>query len=411
MKRVLLYGAGRQIKKLADILPGLLNYAEVFADRDAGKTEYLGKKVIRPGDLNLPEYADYPIVITVKNREAAIREELIRDCRIAGNRFYEFPDWIADALECPAILLRPKSARLDICTACQLDCAGCYMRRDPGQTIGTGMVSREQFQAFLEENPFLESLEISNSGEPFLHPALPEMLRLAAEKNIDITILNGTNFNAVSGETLEALVRYRVKGITISLDGASQEVYRRYRRKGDIEKVFANIRRLNEIKKSMNSPYPGMIWQFIVMKENEAEAEKAAELARSLGMTMMYKRDSRGPFMPEDPEKLARVTGMTGFGEEGYREAEQQYISTFCRQILYSPQINWDGRLLGCCTVYRTDWGVNVFREGFLSCVNRDDYRKAAASLVRGTADGIMGPCRECSVPAGMARTGSRMEL
>ena len=165
MKKVIVYGAGRHIRKLMELFSGLIDSVEVFSDADYSKTVYLDRTVIHPEDLNIPKYADLPVVIAVKNSRAQIQTQLTLESGVKPTRFMQLEEWIADALESGCATLVPKSVRLDICSVCQLDCAGCYMRRDRRQTIGSGMVRFEQFRQFADENPFLKSIEISNSGE------------------------------------------------------------------------------------------------------------------------------------------------------------------------------------------------------------------------------------------------------
>ena len=122
---------------------------------------------------------------------------------------------------------------------------------------------------------------------------------MPVKRTLILRVLNGTNFNDVSETTLEVLVKYQVKGITVSLDGVSQEVYSRYRRNGSIDRVISNIKKVNRLKEKYHSPYPELIWQYILMNENEEEAERAKTLAEGLGMKMMYKLDRRGGLHPE----------------------------------------------------------------------------------------------------------------
>lgn len=75
-----------------------------------------------------------------------------------------------------------------------------------------------------------------------MNPDLPQIIKYAFENNIRLTARNGINFNHVSDIVLEALVKYRFEFITLSIDGASQETYGIYRRNGNIEKVFSNIK-------------------------------------------------------------------------------------------------------------------------------------------------------------------------
>lgn len=53
------------------------------------------------------------------------------------------------------------------------------------------------------------------------------------------------NLNTVADDVLEGLVRYRLRTITCSIDGASRETYAIYRRHGDYDTVLGNIRKIN----------------------------------------------------------------------------------------------------------------------------------------------------------------------
>ena len=410
MNRVILYGAGRFCGRLLDLLPGAEASVAAFADRDEKKTSFRGLPVLRPEQLNVAGYASLPIVITVKDRGQA-EQDLKARLSLPEERFLPAEEWVAQALENPAVQLRPSMVRLDASTRCQLNCAGCYMRLDPLGILGSGDMPLECFTCFLDENPFIRSVELSNSGEPFLNPDLRHILRTARERDVEITLSNGVNMNSVSPQVLEELVRSQVKQITVSLDGACQETYSRYRRGGSFDAVIRNIRALNRLKAAYHSSYPRLLWQFILMPEDEEDVEAAIAMAKDLEMEIFFKQDSRGGFEPRNPEKLRQLTGVRYSTETEYRERLNDYYCRFCSQLLYSPQVNWDGRLLGCCTRYKTTWNGNVFEEGFLPCINRPEYRGTIAALLRGKPSALQTPCMSCSIWKKMLEKGLHLEL
>ena len=257
------------------------------------------------------------------------------------------------------------------------------MRKNDSGVVGKGFLPFDRFKEFLNKNPFITHIEISNSGEPFLNPDLVKILEFADEKGIAITISNGTNFNTITEEVLEAIVKYKVRHITVSIDGASQEIYSQYRCNGNFEKVIANIKRLNEYKKLYHTEFPVLTWQFIVMEHNEWEAEKAKSMAEKLGMKIYFQFDWGG-FIPRNPELL------------GDKDVNQ-YMRELCTQMIFSPQINWDGRLLGCCTVFEYDWNVNVFEVGLSDALKSEEYQKAVIGLLSGQRESVRNtPCGEC---------------
>ncbi len=291
---------------------------------------------------------------------------------------------------------RPVKVRLEACTLCQLDCADCYMRKENSGTVGKGYLTYAHFRQFLDENSYVKEIELSNSGEVFLNPELISILKLAYKRDIDITLGNGVNLNTASQEQLEALVRYRVRYMTVSIDGASREVYGMYRRKGDLDKVLENIRCINRLKKKYHSHSPELTWQFILMKHNEHELGAAEKMADELGMRFFVK-DDWGGYSSEGGGEGGDA-GKEAAEEPGELPPTPSPSNAFCSQMLLSPQINWDGRLLGCCRVFKEDWGVNVFETHSLEkALQSEPYRsellRHLGQKTEATADN---PCLHC---------------
>ena len=121
--------------------------------------------------------------------------------------------------------------------------------------MGKGQLSFEDFSNFIDTNPEIKRIEMSNWGEIFLNKDIVKILEYAFRKGVTLYCGNGTNFNNVSEEALEALVKYRVEYLNISIDGATQETYSIYRVGGNLCNVLQNIERLNNYKERYNSEY------------------------------------------------------------------------------------------------------------------------------------------------------------
>ena len=146
-------------------------------------------------------------------------------------------------MSAPAIA--PKAVQLDASAHCQLACPLCPAadgRTKP--SLGQSYLKFADFQSLLDRNPALEHVELSNYGEMFLNPKLPEMLAYAHQRNVTVSGANGVNLNHAGDEALEAVVKYRVRTLTCSLDGATAETYAAYRVNGDLNRVLANIDRI-----------------------------------------------------------------------------------------------------------------------------------------------------------------------
>lgn len=300
---------------------------------------------------------------------------------------------------------RPKRVRIEASTACQLRCPACATTQGKtAATIGIGFLKPDNFRAILLENPWIQGVELSNWGEIFLNPELLAIIRIAYEQNVMLYADNGTNFNSVTPEVLDGLVAYRFQRITIALDGASEETYGIYRHRGSFEKVISNIRALNKLKNSSNSIFPKLTWQFVPFHHNEHEIPKAIEMARDLGMEFNLKLawdglfDEAELFAPVQDKELVRSYSGTGVADrkEYFEKFGHNFLQkSICGQLWLTPQINWDGRLLGCCINCCGDFG-NVFEDGLEKVLGGESMRYARLMLLGQVPARMDIPCSSC---------------
>jgi MoaA/NifB/PqqE/SkfB family radical SAM enzyme/quercetin dioxygenase-like cupin family protein len=302
--------------------------------------------------------------------------------------------------------LDPRFVRLDASTVCQLKCPSCPTATGAtGQKLGVGSLKFEDFDKFIRRNPHVSHIELSNWGEVFLNKDLVKILAYAYRRNVSLYIANGANMNDIRGDVLEALVKYKLRRITCSIDGASQETYVQYRIKGDFNRVMENIKAINRWKAKYRSSYPQLTWQFVAFGHNEHEIAKAQEMAKALGMSFLLKLSWEDLYdLPEfSPVQNKELVGKeTGLGVASRKEYlakyGQDYVEhTCCWDLWNGPQINYDGRMLGCPINYWGDYG-NVFEEGLDACLNGEKMQYARDMLMgkREAKEGI--PCTTCKV-------------
>ncbi len=301
--------------------------------------------------------------------------------------------------------VKPNRLRVEASSFCQLRCPSCPTTSGaihPG--VGSGFLRAADFEKLLDDAPWLRTVELSNYGEIFLNPELPRILEIAFERGIPVQAGNGVNLNTVRDSMLEAVVKYKVRMMKCSIDGASQETYQRYRVRGNFDTVIENIKRINELKTLYKSPFPALQWQFILFRHNEHEVEAARALAASLGMKFVPKLSWDEDLPPPDPVIARRIFGVASRTEH-LEEEGRDYTQHICHQLWSTPQINWDGRVLGCARNFWGDFGSNAFKDGFLKAINSPRMRHARRML-RGKAapqDGI--PCSTCDIYLSMQKT------
>jgi MoaA/NifB/PqqE/SkfB family radical SAM enzyme len=309
--------------------------------------------------------------------------------------------------------LRITSIRLEASSFCQLRCPSCpTTSRAIHPAVGSGFLRLEDFRRLLDQNPQLNRVELSNYGEIFLNPQLPSLLELAHERGVALYAANGVNLNTAKPEVLEALVKYRLRKLTCSIDGASQETYSIYRVRGNFATVIANIRMINEFKRQYRLRFPLLRWQFVVFGHNEHELPLARAMARELSMDFSAKLTWDDDFSPlRDKQAVRDATGTGAASREEYEMLHQaDYKGDICHQLWDQPQINWDGKVLGCCRNFWGDFGGNAFRDGLEAVMAGEKMAYAREMLVgrQRSRDDI--PCSTCDLYLNMRRRGRWLE-
>jgi len=297
-------------------------------------------------------------------------------------------------------VLGHSAIRIDASTVCQLRCPICPTANGSNRKgiVGWGFLKFADFKKIIEGNPRIRKVELSNWGEIFLNPQIRDIMRYAAEKNIELTASNGSNFNTVDEQTIEDIVRYGFCFLSISIDGATNETYQLYRRGGDLNGVLSNIRTLNHYKKKYHTNRPHLRWQFVVFGHNEHEIAQARLMADELGMEFYPKLNYDAAYSPvQDAQAVKQASGLRYASRDEFRQGKSREYVVPCKQLWFSPQINWDGKLLGCCMNIWSDFG-NVFDTGLENCLKSERYvytKKLLMGKARAREDI---PCINCYI-------------
>lgn len=297
--------------------------------------------------------------------------------------------------------VRPSSIRLEASSFCQLRCPSCPTAAgDIDAVVGRGNLDPEHFGRLLADNPTLQTVELSNYGEVFLNPHLLSIFEIAKARGVALTILNGANLNTVRDEVLEGLVKYKVRDLTCSIDGASDETYKIYRVRGHFDTVIENIKKINAYKKQYNSKFPRLRWQFVVFGHNEHEISVAREMAKSLDMAFYTKISWDSAFSPiRDRALVERETGEKAVTRDEFAKKKKDvYLEDICDQLWVLPQINFDGKVLGCCVNYWGDFGGNAFKDGLVASLNSEKMTYARDMLEGKAPPRADIPCVNCNI-------------
>ena len=94
------------------------------------------------------------------------------------------------------------------------------------------MLEWELYKCLIDETgDFLFGIELCNWGEPLIHRQTPEFIRYAKSKEIMVSIHSSMSIH-LSDEYIRNLVTSGLDRLIVSVDGATQETYEKYRRGG-----------------------------------------------------------------------------------------------------------------------------------------------------------------------------------
>jgi radical SAM protein with 4Fe4S-binding SPASM domain len=292
---------------------------------------------------------------------------------------------------------RPYVLVIDPTNVCNLRCPLCptgLMQR--GRKAG--MIPWETFVGVIDAAaPWAYKVNLFNWGEPLLHTHLFDMVRYAKSRNLGTSLSSNMSI-ALSDERIDELIGSGLEYLCLSIDGATQEAYARYRRRGDLELVLANVRRLVKRRRELGSRTPVLEWQFIPMKHNEHELDAARALAAEIGVDVFRCIPVGLPFDSTDTETLAARWFPTQSGN-GVDMSSNDQADSSCYFLYRYLVVNPDGRTSPCCVVSgeQNDFG-NLGTESLGALWNNAMYR-SGRSLYRAGAK-VESPtvCERCDL-------------
>lgn len=331
-----------------------------------------------------------------------------------------------------AVLSRPFGLVIDPSNMCQLACPGCvHSTRNEELKLfdwPKGTLTESRFTALLKRyGSYAVGAYFCNYGEPLLNLQTPQLIRSAK------TYLMGTALStslSVRKFDAEAYVQSGLDFMVLSIDGATQPVYQKFRRNGDLELVFGNIRKLVDAKRRLRKRTPVLSWNFLAFEHNAHEIPLAARMARKLGVNLFR---IVNPFDVgwDDPEvrpapvkggvrrlDVLSIAGGTGNwnpfpesldGSAITRAFEEPWTMQAasdsppgsghtCHWLYKNMVMDANGRIMPCCGGPRPDTNLvfDRFDGNGTDVFNSERYRQARAWFSGGAAGDDPPHCTQC---------------
>lgn len=180
---------------------------------------------------------------------------------------------------------KPTTLQVEPASICNLRCDLCPITDGMGRP--TGLMDFELFKKSIDEiGDYVLLIILWDWGEPFVNPAIYDMIAYAKKRNIGI--ISSTNAHVFAKkDNAKKLIKSGIDSIIVAIDGINQDTYERFRQTGKLETALKGVRNLVAAKRALNSQTPLINFRFIVTKHNEHEIPELKKLVRSLGVDVL----------------------------------------------------------------------------------------------------------------------------
>ncbi len=289
----------------------------------------------------------------------------------------------------------PISISIEPTTSCNLRCPECPSGLR-SFTRPTGMLKDELFKKVIDQlSSTLSYLIFYFQGEPYLNPNFLDMVKYASGKGIYTA--TSTNAHFLDDENARRTIDSGLDRLIISIDGTSQETYESYRIGGKVDKVIEGTKNILKWRKELRSSTPHVVFQFLVVRQNEHQVPEVYKLAKQLGVDRVALKTAQiydfrnGSDLIPTKEKYSRYRQEA----DGHYSIKNELLN-HCWKMWHSCVITWDGKVVPCCFDKDAhhimgDLSVQSFEEIWRS----DEYRKFRGSLLQSRSEIEM--CKNCT--------------
>lgn len=252
---------------------------------------------------------------------------------------------------CTHVHSAPYSLRIDPTTACNLHCPLCPTGAGE-MDRGHSTLSRAMFERALDQfGARALIVQLWVWGEPLMNRQIADLVALAEARGIATEISTNLSIRLTDSE-IDRLINAGLTWLIVSIDAATADTYRQYRRGGDFNLVVDNVRRILTRRKALGSRTPFVEWQFVPLRHNEHEMSEAVRLAARLGVDGFRFK----------PARFDKVEGRTFGGQvspdlvhewmpgqRALRHEGPTYLDYHCPFLWGSVTVHPDGGIAPCC--------------------------------------------------------------
>lgn len=289
----------------------------------------------------------------------------------------------------------PVSISIEPTTSCNLRCPECPSGLR-SFTRSTGMLDQLMFRSTIDQLAgTLSYLTFYFQGEPYLNPQFLDMVSYSSSRGIYTA--TSTNAHYLNEANARATVESGLDRLIISIDGTTQESYESYRIGGKLDKVIEGTKNIIAWKQNLKSKTPHVIFQFLVVRQNEHQIPDVYQLARSLGVdevklktAQIYDYENGSHLMPTQ-DRYSRYRKLLN----GKYQLKNPLLNE-CWKMWHSCVITWDGKVVPCCFDKDAKFVMGDLTENsFNEIWNGDKYNQFRSTLLQSRSE--IEICKNCT--------------
>lgn len=228
----------------------------------------------------------------------------------------------------------PAEIAIETHSYCNLRCIVCpyvTMKRPKG------VMSRELMAKILDEVAEVSPqtrLWLAIMGEPMIDANIVDHCRAARDRGLRRVHLN-SNGVFLEGDRAEGVLDAGVESIYVAIDAVTSETFDRVRPGGDYPRVRRNVENLLALRDAKGLTRPEIVVQFIIMDENEHEAEAFREFWLDRGAVVKMRLRQGWGTVLDHPDLVAH-------GGERFP----------CPWLVRTMNVHWSGKVTQCDADY-----------------------------------------------------------
>lgn len=231
----------------------------------------------------------------------------------------------------------PLDVDIEVSSLCNLDCVMCERKRMTRKPMNMPF---ELFTAIIAEcrDMGVDQVKLNLWGESLMNPRFLDMVRFA-KANSDLILQFNTNANLLTPELSRGLVAAGLDKMTVSFDGMSAATYEKIRRKGNFERVWANVHALLAAKQEAGSRLPLLTLQILQTPDTLAEVDAFVEYWTNKA----------------DYVSVTNISAVVDQGilDHSVREERRTAERTPCAELWQRLSVFADGAVTVCCSDFQ----------------------------------------------------------